>query len=370
LNFIYTQVDFFERSFIMIINKRSRIKTIYQICYLLGVLSITASLALSLVNFQVKALPIQPQNSQYNCSGFDLKQDGQPGTTFDYRGSVSISEDSRTASWSANEGWVISAVCVKGGSPENSNSDGYYHEWSYPDFSSWSPEEGEPDVSHAAVKFEEAVPTETPVTPTPVTPTPDTPTPVTPTPDTPTPVTPTPDTPTPVTPTPDTPTPVTPTPDTPTPVTPTPDTPTPVTPTPDTPTPVTPTPQEPTPTPQEPTNTPVTPTSQVPTSTPVEPTPGEPTPTQPTETLITPIIPVTGETPTPQPQEPTKIPPTNVPTLAAPIGTNSPSVLIPVTGGDLTPASPIETAQKIILNFGFALIGLGLILQGIRRRIS
>jgi hypothetical protein len=56
--------------------------------------------------------------------------------------------------------------------------------------------------------------------------------------------------------------------------------------------------------------------------------------------------------------------------LAAPIGTNSPSVLIPVTGGDLTPASPIETAQKIILNFGFALIGLGLILQGIRRRIS
>jgi hypothetical protein len=88
--------------------------------------------------------------------------------------------------------------------------------------------------------------------------------------------------------------------------------------------------------------------------------------------LTTPIIPVTGETPTPQPQEPTKevtkVPPTKVPTLGVPSVVDQPAVLIPVTGGDNSPISPLQTAQKVAFNLGLGFVGLGLVLQGLRRR--
>ncbi len=380
----------------MFLTNRSKMKKMIKLSYSFGVISITLAMLMSVINFPVAASEVY--QAAYNCSDFDLKAEGA-GTESDYRGSITISSDRRRASWGANEGWVISAVCVKGGNPSNEN--GFYYEWSYPDFGSWTAADEQADISHAAVKFAVATPTPMPPTKTPTntpetpTETPETPTvtPETPTvtPETPT-VTPetptvTPETPT-VTPetptvTPETPT-VTPetptvTPEAPTPTpqepTPTPQEPTstPVTITPEAPTP---TPQEPTPTPQEPTTTPVTTTPEAPTPTPVTPTPGQPTPTpeEPTEVPVTPtmIIPVTGETPTPQPTqpEPTKVPPTDVPTLTVPDAAQNQAVLIPVTGAEQMPLNPFDIARKVMLNGGIALIGIALVLQGIYRKFE
>ncbi len=110
------------------------------------------------------------------------------------------------------------------------------------------------------------------------------------------------------------------------------------------------TPQEPTPTPQEPTST----------------------PGNPTETPVTTTTPVTAtpQGPTTTPQEPGKTPqePTKVATLGVPNVVDQPAVLIPVTGGDMSPLSPMEAAQKVAFNLGLGFLGLGLVLQGLRRR--
>lgn len=344
----------------------STIKKIMKMSYSLGVISLTLAMLMSVINFQVFAS--ESFQAAYNCSDFDLKTEGA-GTVADERGDVTISSDKRTASWGANEGWVISAVCVKGGNPGNEN--GFYYEWSYPNFGNWTADNEQADISHAGVKFAIA----TPVPPTPTNTATNTTVPPTPT-----------NTATNTT-VPPTKTPTN------TPVTPTTTSETPTT-QPPTATPKTPTPQEPTPTPQEPTETPVTTTPQAPTPTPLEPTetpvtptPGEPTPTpqeptatpeQPTEVPPTPtlIIPVTGETPTataiipvtgqtPQPQDPTA-----VPTLAAPTVEGGTTVLIPVTGGELTPVNPIDIVQKMLLNGGIGLIGFALVLQGIHRKFE
>ena len=62
--------------------------------------------------------------------------------------------------------------------------------------------------------------------------------------------------------------------------------------------------------------------------------------------------------------------PTTVPTLAAPIpvtGGNNQQLLIPVTGMDLT-ENGFNKTSKIMMNFGFGFIGLGLILQGFGKK--
>lgn len=402
-------------------NLRSGLRTASHISYLLGVLSIVLALSLSLVNFPVMAQNISGASlvASGGCSG------GCNGisATFTNHGSGDMTEAVVYEVQSRVNGvWIVVDSGTLGplASGESqtvsynpNNVSGTYR------FKAYQPagHPGSGVLYSSACKFECVLPSPTPVTPTatPVTPTstPVTPTftptftstPVTPTatPITPTstPVTPTS---TPVTPT-FTPTftstPVTATPQEPTPTpqeptnTPT-FTSTPVTPTatPITPTstPVTATPQEPTPTPQEPTSTPQepTPTPQEPTSTPVTATPQEPTPTpqeptstpsNPTETPVVTTTPVTATpqepTPTPQepgttPQEPTKVvtqvPPTKVPTLGVPSVVDQPSVLIPVTGGDMSPVSPLEAAQKVAFNLGLGFVGLGLVLQGLRRR--
>ncbi|MDO9085955.1 MAG: hypothetical protein Q7U53_07095 [Anaerolineaceae bacterium] len=180
-------------------------------------------------------------------------------------------------------------------------------------------------------------------------PTPDDPTdtPVTPTVPTDTPVTPTVPTDTPVTPTVPTDTPVTPTVPTDTPVTPTVPTDTPVTPTVPTDTPVTPT---------VPTDTPVTPT--VPTDTPVTPIPDEPSPT--------PVDP--GQTSTPDVDETPD--PTNAPTFPPPTSNDPPTILIPVTGSELDSNSPLDRLQSVLFNLGLSFLGLGLVLQSLRKKIN
>jgi hypothetical protein len=126
--------------------------------------------------------------------------------------------------------------------------------------------------------------------------------------------------------------------------------------------------ETPSPTPTEqPTKT-VTPTEK-PTDTQTPPTktvtpvgtddPGSPTP-EITETVVT----------TPQPtssgrdEERDQQPPA---TLAPPSGSNT-SLLIPVTGGDLSQPKPFGTTSLLLINFGLALLGVGLILNGLGRR--
>lgn len=135
----------------------------------------------------------------------------------------------------------------------------------------------------------------------------------------------------------------------------------------DTPT-VTPT-DEPTATPtDEPTGTPtdtptVTPTDEV-TATPTdEPTA---TPTN-TEIVITDVPTSTPETPegTPTNDPGTPTPP---PTLPPPAPTNPPQVLIPVTGADMSMPAPIGSLQTVFGNTGLALLGVGMVLQGLSRK--
>jgi len=59
-----------------------------------------------------------------------------------------------------------------------------------------------------------------------------------------------------------------------------------------------------------------------------------------------------------------------VPTLPPPPTQSTPSILIPVTGDDFSMKSPIKNWQKSTFNFGLGLIGLGMVLQGIRKRLE
>jgi hypothetical protein len=140
-------------------------------------------------------------------------------------------------------------------------------------------------------------------------------------------------------------------------------TPTPVTPTPEapTPTPVTPTPEDPTPTPSDPGTTPTpsdpgtTPTPSDPGTTPTPDLPEEtPTPGDPTAT------PGTGETPDPTPQ----------PTLPPPTSNDPPTILIPVTGMEIGNHSPIDKVQSVMFNMGLGFLGLGLVLQSLRKKLN
>ena len=154
-----------------------------------------------------------------------------------------------------------------------------------------------------------------------------------------------------------TPTPETPTPETPTPETPTPETPTPETPTPETPTPETPTPEAPTPTPEQPTATPTDPgTTPTPDDPQETPTPGDPSPTPEDPTAT----PGTDETPDPTPQ----------PTLPPPTSNDPPTILIPVTGMEIGNHSPIDKVQSVMFNMGLGFLGLGLVLQSLRKKMN
>lgn len=340
----------------MFINTRSGLRTAAHISYLLGVLSIVLAMSLSLVNFPVAAQTPPSLTADGDCSGSCTSL----SATFTNGGGDMPSAVAYDVLFRQAGSWVR----VGGGSLgplasgesqtvsyNPNNVSGNYR------FQVTQPEgyEGSRRVS-STCKIECVLPSPTPQQPT------NTPT------FTNTPVIPT-NTPEVPTLTPGTATPQEPT------LTPQQPTTTPATPTPQEPTP---TPQQPTTTPEEPTATPVTATPQDPTPTPQEPTV---TPENPTETPVTTTTPVTAtpQEPTPTPQEPgttpqeptkevTKVPPTKVATLGVPAVVDDPGVLIPVTGGDMTPLSPLEAAQKVVFNLGLGFIGLGLVLQGLRRR--
>ncbi len=63
---------------------------------------------------------------------------------------------------------------------------------------------------------------------------------------------------------------------------------------------------------------------------------------------------------------------TSVPTLTAPTRNSASAVLIPVTGTDFTGSNQVgfSTAQNALINFGFGFLGMGLVLQGISRKIK
>jgi len=56
-----------------------------------------------------------------------------------------------------------------------------------------------------------------------------------------------------------------------------------------------------------------------------------------------------------------------VPTLPIPVTGGDGQMLIPVTGMDLT-ANGINKTSKVMMNFGFAFIGIGLVLQGFKKK--
>lgn len=136
----------------------------------------------------------------------------------------------------------------------------------------------------------------------------------------------------------------------------------------------TPTPTEAPPTPT-PTEIPVNPTaspspSPTATETPVVQTPVNPsaTPTA-TSTQVLPVGPSPSPTPTEE-ERPRETPsPTTIATLPPPATNPSgtqPAILIPVTGADLTEGSAsLNIYQKLFLNFGISLLGLGLIFHAL-----
>ena len=79
-------------------------------------------------------------------------------------------------------------------------------------------------------------------------------------------------------------------------------------------------------------------------------------------------------TPTPSPTstpDPTSTPlPTDVPTLPPPPPTGNTQVLIPVTGADLSMPAPLGNLQTIFGNLGLALLGIGLVLQGLSKKLE
>lgn len=80
----------------------------------------------------------------------------------------------------------------------------------------------------------------------------------------------------------------------------------------------------------------------------------------------------TPEGPTNTPEVPTNTPdpgtPTTPPTLPPPDPTNPPQVLIPVTGADLSMPAPAGNLQSVFGNLGLAMLGVGMVLQGISRK--
>jgi hypothetical protein len=127
---------------------------------------------------------------------------------------------------------------------------------------------------------------------------------------------------------------------------------------------ITPVPGDPTPDPSET----VTPDPSVT----VTPDPGSPTP-DPSET----VTPDPSETVTPDPGNPTPTEdpdqttnPTSVPTMSQPVPSNDPTILIPVTGMEIGNHSPIDKVQSVMFNMGLGFLGLGLVLQSLRKKLN
>ena len=114
------------------------------------------------------------------------------------------------------------------------------------------------------------------------------------------------------------------------------------------------------------TNTPIPTDTPEPTST---PNPG-PTPTAtvviPTATPADPTAtPDPGQTPTvpPNPTDPAVTPTSTVVRTLPPPVVRTPSVLIPVTGADMTEGNPADQISRLLVNLGLAFLGLALTLQ-------
>ncbi len=156
---------------------------------------------------------------------------------------------------------------------------------------------------------------------------------------------------------------------------------------------VTATPQDPTPTTtnEVPTATPTN-TSEVPTSTPTNtqevptatPTNTSQVPTAtPTNTSEVPTATPTNNDPTATPQDPTPSPvgPTATPTTVSQTNTpgatlppppvvDTPSVLIPVTGADLSLMHRVNVIQTTYFNLGLYFLGFALVFNGVRRHFD
>lgn len=128
-----------------------------------------------------------------------------------------------------------------------------------------------------------------------------------------------------------------------------------------------------------PTNTPVSPTAtftatNTPTNTPI---PDDPQPT-PTNTAVPEDPePTPSNTVVPDDPQPTTTPvpdetpePEADPTLPPPVSNDPPTVLIPVTGVELGGNSPLSDLQNFVFNMGLTFLGLGLILQSVRKRFN
>jgi len=77
---------------------------------------------------------------------------------------------------------------------------------------------------------------------------------------------------------------------------------------------------------------------------------------------------VTTVVPTQNPTDPGTTP--EAPATLAPPPPGNNTVLIPVTGGDLSQTSPLAGIQVLFINLGLAIFGLGLVLQGFARRAA
>lgn len=94
-------------------------------------------------------------------------------------------------------------------------------------------------------------------------------------------------------------------------------------------------------------------------------TPGDPTDT-PTNT---PVPPTSTNTNTPRPPTQVVTRTSTLPPTLPPPSVNTPEVLIPVTGINLNLPDAMNNLQVIFLNLGLSLLGLGMVLHGLSRRI-
>ncbi len=62
--------------------------------------------------------------------------------------------------------------------------------------------------------------------------------------------------------------------------------------------------------------------------------------------------------------------PTAQPTLPPPTSNDPPTVLIPVTGSELGSNSPLGKVQSVMFNFGLGFLGIGIVLQSLRKRLN
>lgn len=125
-----------------------------------------------------------------------------------------------------------------------------------------------------------------------------------------------------------------------------------------------------------------------PTSTPTTFDPGEPPTGTPEATSTTVVLTDTPTSPPPEPPDPTPTPteitstkpaktpgsasPTPVETLAPPSTTDQPQVLVPETGADLSlqrQGSGLDLLQRLLINLGLGLLGLGFLSRGIGSRL-